>query len=60
MDKHYIVKYLKSIANDEVAKTTKSFFKTNKGEYSYSDIFLGIRVPRIRKIIKKYPNIIMA
>jgi 3-methyladenine DNA glycosylase AlkD len=56
MSQHHIVKYLKSISSEDIAKTTKSFFKTNKGEYSYGDIFLGIRVPQIRKAIKKFQN----
>ncbi|WP_373070756.1 DNA alkylation repair protein [Sulfurimonas sp.] len=56
MSEDTIVKYLKSISNDEVAKVTKSFFKTNKGQYSHGDIFLGIKVPDIRKAIKKFPT----
>jgi 3-methyladenine DNA glycosylase AlkD len=35
-------------------QTYKRFFKTKAGEYAHKDIFLGIKVPDIRKIVKKY------
>ncbi|WP_304543885.1 DNA alkylation repair protein [Sulfurimonas microaerophilic] len=35
-------------------KSYKGFFKTKKGEYSAEDIFLGIRVPELRKSVRKY------
>jgi 3-methyladenine DNA glycosylase AlkD len=54
MTEQTIIKYLKSISKDEIAKSTKSFFKTNEGEYSFHDIFLGIKVPDIRKAVKKF------
>ena len=54
MDKQTIIKHLKSISSKKVADSTKSFFKTNKGEYSYGDIFLGIKVAQIRKSVKKF------
>jgi len=48
---------LRGMKNDEIAKQSLRFFKTNKGEYGYGDKFLGIPVPIIRKNIKKFKNI---
>lgn len=32
------------------AQITKSFFKTGQGEYAQNDVFIGVRIPDIRKI----------
>ncbi len=46
--------YLHSLAKPEIAEHSQRFFKTGKGEYGYGDKFLGIRVPILRKAVKKY------
>jgi 3-methyladenine DNA glycosylase AlkD len=48
--------YLHSLADPEIAGHSQRFFKTAPGEYGYGDKFLGIRVPVIRKAVKKYAN----
>ena len=42
------------LSNPEKAKKLSSFFKTGKGEYGEGDVFIGIRVPILRGIVKNY------
>lgn len=54
MNMEIIEKDLRSYASPEKAKILQRFFKTGKGEYGEGDEFLGIVVPNIRKLCKKY------
>lgn len=49
-----IQKNLSEIANPEIAEHSQRFFKTGPGEYGEGDLFLGIRVPEIRKIARRF------
>ena len=49
-----VVNALKLVASEERRKVNEWFFKTGKGEYGYGDIFLGVTMPNIRRIAKKF------
>jgi 3-methyladenine DNA glycosylase AlkD len=49
-----IKKELRICATQEKARTNERFFKTGTGHYGEGDIFIGVAVPDIRKVAKKY------
>ncbi len=44
----------KKMSDQEHAIQLQKYFKTGKGEYGEGDQFLGLRVPTVRKIAKKF------
>ena len=54
-----IIEELKLYTDPERAKASQRYFKTGKGEYAEGDIFLGIRVPVLREVARKYADISM-
>lgn len=48
---------LKSLADREKAAIAHRFFKTGPGEYGEGDRFLGIRVPKLREQVKRFPDL---
>jgi 3-methyladenine DNA glycosylase AlkD len=50
-------KDLNLYASPQKAEVLKRFFKTGKGQYGEGDVFLGVQVPDLRKIVRKYANI---
>ena len=51
------IKELKKKSSKSQAVLAQRFFKTAKGEYGYGDIFIGVRVPVIRQIARKYQQL---
>ena len=49
-----IEKELHDLADDQIAAHSQKFFKTGPGQYGEGDRFLGIRVPVLRKIARRY------
>ena len=45
---------ISALASEEKARHLRRFFKTGKGEYGEGDIFVGLTVPQVREISKKY------
>ncbi len=52
-----IQKDLQKLGSKQRANFLQGFFKTGSGEYGEGDIFLGIRVPELRKLAKEYQDI---
>jgi 3-methyladenine DNA glycosylase AlkD len=52
-----IKKELYKLSDPKVAERSQSFFKTNKGDYGYGDIFIGIKMPVLRELAKKHIDI---
>ncbi len=49
-----ITKALKRVSTPEKAKFYPTFFKTQPGEYGEGDVFIGVSVPDIRAVAKKF------
>lgn len=52
-----IKKEIKLVSDLKRAKANAWFFKTEKGQYGYGDMFLGITVPNCRKIAVKFKDL---
>lgn len=55
-----IRKEFKKLANPKKAEHAMRFFKTKKGQYGAGDVFLGLTVPEVRAIAKKYSGMALS
>ncbi len=52
-----LIKEIQGFADENQAKNLQRFFKTEKGQYGEGDIFIGLKVPDLRTISKKYADL---
>ncbi len=52
-----IQRKLQELGSREKAKVLQRFFKTGSGEYGEGDVFVGVKVPELRKLAKEYHEI---
>ena len=58
MKANYLIEELKSFSSHEHLQSIKTFFKTDPGQYSDHDIFIGTPTKFVRQIARKnYRNI---
>ncbi len=53
MNLNQIHQEMKCLGDAKKAAHAQGFFKTGPGQYAEGDIFLGIRVPEIRKMTRR-------
>ncbi|HMO52714.1 MAG TPA: DNA alkylation repair protein [Kiritimatiellia bacterium] len=51
---------LRALADPRRAEGLHRFFKTGPGEYAEGDVFLGVPVPVVRKLVRTYENLAYA
>ena len=52
-----VQKRMKALGNPEHAAVSRKFFRTGPGEYGEGDIFIGIRVPVLRKLASEFKDL---
>lgn len=50
----FIKDEMAAMASPQRATVLRRYFKTGPGEYAEGDVFIGVRVPELRKLVKKH------
>ncbi len=53
----HLIEDLRAEANREQAAHLSRFFKTAPGQYGHGDVFLGVRVPRVRQLVRPFQGL---
>jgi 3-methyladenine DNA glycosylase AlkD len=48
---------VRALADEERARVSMSFFRRGPGEYGEGDVFLGIRMPDLRTLVKRFAGL---
>ncbi len=46
--------YLRQLGNPEIARFLAGYFKTGPGQYGFGDVFVGVKVPAVRKLARTF------
>lgn len=57
MNAQEIIQTLEELGDLTIAEHSQCFFKTGKGQYGEGDVFIGIRVPVLRKQVKQFLSV---
>ncbi len=60
MNAQAIQQRLEELGDTEKAAHAQRYFKTGPGQYGEGDVFIGIRVPVLRKLAKEYQALPLA
>ena len=55
-----VIKQLIALGNPQIAAHAQRFFKTAPGQYAAGDQFIGVRVPILRQLSKRYRDLDLA
>ena len=55
-----IRKAIRELGDPDIARHSAGFFKAGPGQYGEGDRFIGVRVPVIRKLVRRYRTVELA